>query len=370
LKVLIHMAIVLLLLVAWAGLGDAWSAAVAVPTHDLPWHLGALNASAASAPASLNTAGVKPGPYPVVVAVIDSGVLAQHPSLSGRLLPGYDMLSAPQNMRGGRSADFAPDMRDARCGERVGVGPFRTHGTEVASLIAGNGYEGVVGVNPSAHIVPVRLFGSCQVGRADLRDALSWAAGLPVPGVPVNPHPARVINLSFSGGKPVCGADLQQVLDRIAQKNIFVVAAVGNTFGKTLAEPANCEGVISVGAIDSENNIANYSALDVRTVIYAPGGGQRLPGDAPWDVNKLKVGTYDLDFKGDETPAASLRGVGTSYAAPLVSGFVSLLLSHRPTMTPSDFFQQLPEFSRPVKPSAVCPACDPRGLTMRTMVQN
>ena len=345
------MAILFAVLIGWASILQAWGGVVVAQPQEFPWHLGALNASAASAPASLNTAGVKPGPHSVVVAVIDSGVLANHPSLSGRLLPGYDMLSAPYNSRGGRSADFAPDMRDARCGERVGTGPFRTHGTEVASLIAGNGYEGVVGVNPSAQIVPVRLFGTCQIGRADLLDALSWAAGLPVAGVPINPNPAHVINLSFSGGKPVCGADLQRVLDRIAKKHIFVVAAAGNTFGKKLAEPANCEGVISVGAVDSENNIADYSALDARTVIYAPGGGQHLSGDAPWDVNKLKVGTYDLDLTGNETPRASLRGVGTSYAAPLVSGFVSLLLSWHPQLTPTDFVQQLPLFSRSVKPS-------------------
>lgn len=360
------MAILFSLLIGWAGVLDAWGATTALSAQELPWHLGALNASVASAPASLNTAGVPPGPHPVVVAVIDSGVLAQHPSLHGRLLPGYDMLSAPYNIRGGRSPDFAPDMRDARCGDRVATGPFRTHGTEVASLIAGNGHEGVLGVNPSAQIVPIRLFGSCQMGRADLLDALSWAAGLPVAGVPINPNPARVINLSFSGGKPLCGQDLQQLLDRIAKKNIFVVAAVGNTFGKKLAEPANCQGVISVGAVDSENNIADYSALDARTVIYAPGGGQRLAGDAPWDVNKLRVGTYDLDFKGDETPRASFRGVGTSYAAPLVSGFVSLLLSQQPELTPAEFFQQLPLFSRPVKPSPLCPDCVPRGLTMRS----
>ena len=364
------MAILFAVLIGWASILQAWGGVVVAQPQELPWHLGALNASAASAPASLNTAGVKPGPHPVVVAVIDSGVLAQHPSLRGRLLPGYDMLSAPYNVRGGRSPDFAPDLRDARCGDRVATGPFRTHGTEVASLIAGNGYEGVVGVNPSAQIVPVRLFGSCQMGRADLLDALSWAAGLPVAGVPVNANPARVINLSFSGGKAVCGPDLQHVLNRIAEKNIFVVAAVGNTFGKKLAEPANCDGVISVGAVDSENNIANYSALDARTLVYAPGGGQRLSGDAPWDVNKLKVGTYDLDIKGDETPAASWRGVGTSYAAPLVSGFVSLLLSWHPQLTPTDFVQQLPLFSRPVKPSEQCPDCAPRSLTMRSEAQN
>ena len=46
----------------------------------------------------------------------------------------------------------------------------------------------------------------------------------------------------------------------LVQKNIFVVAAVGNTYGKKLAEPANCDGVISVGAVDAENNIEGYSA--------------------------------------------------------------------------------------------------------------
>lgn len=93
------MAIGLSWLVAWVVLLGATGGVA--HAQELPWHLGALNATTASAPASLNTAGVKPGPHAVVVAVIDSGVLAKHPSLSGRLLPGYDMLSAPHNSRGG-----------------------------------------------------------------------------------------------------------------------------------------------------------------------------------------------------------------------------------------------------------------------------
>ena len=250
-------------------------ASLTVQAQDLPWHLGSMSSSSAAAPAAINTAGTKPGPHEVVVAVIDGGVLPNHPSLSGRLLPGYDMLSAPNNLKGGRSSDFGPDARDAKCGDRVSSGSYRTHGTEVASLIAGNGRDGVAGVNPSAKILPVRLFGSCQMSRTDLLDSISWAAGMPVAGAPNNPNPARVINLSFAGGKAVCGDDLQQLLDRVAKKNIFVVAAVGNTFGKRLAEPANCRGVISVGAVDAENNIENYSSLDPRTTIYAPGGGKR-----------------------------------------------------------------------------------------------
>jgi serine protease len=175
------------------------------------------------------------------------------------------------------------------------------------------------------------------LGPADLLDALAWAAGLPVEGTSPNANPAKIINLTFSGGKQVCGVDLQKLLDKLSTKNIFLVAAVGNPFGRKITEPANCQGVISVGAVDAENNIESYSALDPRTVIYAPGGGKSLDKDAPWRINKLKVATFEVDFRGSELHAGVARGVGTSYAAPLVSGFISLLLSQRPDMTPADF---------------------------------
>lgn len=337
---------------------------IGVNAQDLPWHLGVMDPSLPSAPAAINTAGAKPGPHEVVVAVIDSGVLSNHPSLEGRLLPGYDLLSMPNNLRGARSADFSPDLRDAKCQGRITSNAFRTHGTEISSLIAGNGADGVRGVNPSAKIVPIRLFGSCPMIRSDLLDAISWAAGFHVEGTPINSNPAKVINLSFSGGKKVCGADLQNLLERVAKNNIFVVTAVGNTFGKKITEPANCSGVISVGAVDAENNIETYSALDPRTVIYAPGGGKSLDNNAPWRKNKLKVATFEIDFLGQEVHAGVTRGVGTSYAAPLVSGFVSLLLSQRPEMTPNDFLSQLSKFSRPVNPTDKCADCNPKGLTM------
>ena len=347
----------------WASLLLVVGAAYAQET---PWHLGSLHASGHKALSAINTAGVNPGPHEVVVAVVDSGILQGHPSLEGRVLPGYDFLSAPHNPRGGRSANFAPDPRDTQCAGQTVPSTFRTHGTEIASLIAGNGREkaGVYGVNPSAKILPVRLFGACNMSRSDLLDAMAWSAGLPVVGVPANPSPAQVINLSFSGGAAVCGADLQALVKRLVQKNVFVVAAVGNTFGKKLAEPSNCEGVISVGAIDPENRIEKYSALDARTVIYAPGGGRRLSDDSQWLAHKLKVASFDVDAKGDENPVAMERGVGTSYAAPLVSGFISLLLSHRPNISPGEFLSRLPQYSRAVQPDANCPECAPRGLVL------
>jgi serine protease len=328
---------------------------------DAPWHLGSIEQNR-SAPAAINTLRIKPGPNQITVAVIDSGVIASHPSLEGQLLPGYDMLSAPNNLRGGRSSNFAPDERDSRCGQRLVSGAFRTHGTEVASLIAANGTDGVYGVNTSARIVPVRLFGACSMSRADLLDAIAWAAGIPVAGVPDNPYPAKIINMSIAGGLSVCGADLQRLITKIVEKNIFVVAAAGNNFHKPLPEPANCSGVFSIGALDAENKIEIYSALDPRTTLYAPGGGKKLSIEANWAINKLMVATYELDFLGNERAAALERGVGTSFAAPIVSGFISLWLSHNPTKQPNDLTKELPKFVRQVQALEKCTECVPRGL--------
>jgi len=340
------------ILVLWSGL--SWG-------QEIPWHLGRVD-GAQAAPSAINTAINQPGPHRIVVAVIDSGVIASHPSLEGQLLPGYDMVSGGNNLRKGRSGNFSPDERNAQCGERLFSGSFRVHGTEVASLIAGNGVEGVWGVNPSAKIVPVRLFGACATSRQDLLDAIAWAAGLPVKDVPDNPHPARIINLSLSGGYALCGGDLQRLISRVMEKNIFVVAAAGNNFQKSLQEPANCKGVISVGALDAHNHIAPYSALDPRTVVYAPGGGPALSGHGEWAVNKLKVASYEANFFGQDRPSSQHRGVGTSYAAPIVAGFISLWLSHQPSKTPADFLNEMHQFSRQVEPVAACTTCVPRGL--------
>jgi serine protease len=330
------------------GAALVWLFCFPVFGQALSWQLGSLARPSDAAPAAINTAGFPVGPNEIVVALIDGGVLPGHPSLQGRLLSGYDML--------GNDA--------SKCDQGQGAVKYRTHGTEVASLIVGNGHDGVWGVNPSAKILPVRLFGSCEISRADLLLALAWSAGLPTPSMPVNPTPAQVINLSFAGGRALCGDDLQLLLDRMAAKHIFVVAAVGNSSGKRLLEPANCRGVISVGALDAENQVQEYSALDARTTIYAPGGVVPQPDERLGERSRLRVATFERNWLGFERPSARDKGVGTSYAAPLVSGFVSLLLSHNPELTPAEFMAQLPRFSRALAAPEKCPECLPLGLTM------
>lgn len=298
---------------------------------------------------------------PVVVAVIDSGVLADHPSLKGQLLPGADLVSGSFNQRGGRSHNAAPDARDAECPGRAPVAQFRTHGTEVASTIVGNGGQGVLGVAPNAKVVPIRVMSACGMQRRDLIDSLAWAAGLPVPGLSTNAHPARIINLSLAGGRSTCSADLQAMVDQLVNRGVFVVAAVGNTFGQRLKEPANCKGVISVGAVTDNNQVAHYSAVDERTVIYASGGGgQNAQGRQ--QASSRRVASFDLSTVGSERPSVHNRRVGTSFSAPVVAGFIARWMEREPHITPQHFSQHMADFVVPVHAVHGCAECQPKRL--------
>jgi subtilisin family serine protease len=146
--------------------------------RSLQWYFDADTTTAA--PASMKTEPIEPGQAQVVVAVIDSGVLVDHPALKGKLLPGFDMVSEAQNGVGGRSPNYTPSPKGASCGQRMVSSSFRTHGTEVASIVAGNGHQEMWGVNPNALILPIRVFGPCGMTREDLVDSIRWAAGLPV----------------------------------------------------------------------------------------------------------------------------------------------------------------------------------------------
>jgi serine protease len=330
--------------------------------RNLQWYFDADTTTAA--PASMKTEPIEPGQAQVVVAVIDSGVLVDHPALKGKLLPGFDMVSEAQNGVGGRSPNYTPSPKGASCGQRMVSSSFRTHGTEVASIVAGNGHQEMWGVNPNALILPIRVFGPCGMTREDLVDSIRWAAGLPVAGVPANPRPARVINISISGGANQCRPSLQAAVNDAIKQGAFVVAAAGNNFQRPLVEPANCEGVISVGALSADNRIENYSALDPRTTIYTVGGGPTLKVSEPWAENKLRVATIGLSLFGAEQLVVADKGVGTSFAAPLVSGFLSLWLSHRPNLKPSDWSNYAHQFVRSVPKLAKCPDCTPQGLVV------
>lgn len=292
---------------------------------------------------------------PVVVAVVDSGVRADEPLLFGVLLPGYDMVSSPFNVRGGRSTDASPDSPNESCTSARRGFPASDHGTEVAKILAAE----------QVRIVPVKVHGRCQIGRADLLTAIAWSAGLPVAQVPANPHPARIINLSLSGTRLRCGADLQAVINRVRAAGVFVVAAAGNSHNQPLTEPANCEGVIAVGAVDAQQQLASYSALDARTEVYASGDLRRTL----LARQTTSRGTLARAGAGFGPAFAANEDMGTSFAAPVVAGYLASWVQGNPGKTLDDFRQVLQSLDSRVDLSSRCEECGSKALIQHPMTR-
>lgn len=304
-------------------------------------------------PASINTGAMWTnfhGTAPTVVAVLDTGVLPSHPMLQGHLLPGYDFVTDPiiaadaQNTGGsGRDPDPtdpgdgvspADLAADSAC---TGVSQSSWHGTFVSGLVAGNPIpaEGVFSVNWNASVLPVRVLGKCGGFSTDLADGIRWAAGLSVPGVPNNPFPARVINLSL-GAEGACVASIEGAAVAAArQAGSLVVVAAGND-GGTVDSPANCPGAFGVAAIDQEGLKASYSNFGSTIQLVAPGGDGAFP---IWSASNTGV-------SGPLSNTYNTK-IGTSFSAPMVSAAASLYWSLNSSANVSTVENALKATARP-----------------------
>ena len=295
------------------------------PLFDQQWNLtdsvSGINAQAAWS--------LQKGSASMTVAVVDTGVLP-HPDLAGRLLPGYDFISDPSRSRDGdgrdaNSRDEGDWMDAGDCGG-FPAEPSSWHGTFVAGLIAANPDNGIgiAGVDWNAKILPVRALGHCGGTDEDVFEAMLWASGAQIAGVPPNQNPAKVINLSL-GGFGACGQAVQEAVDdALAQGSVVVVAAGNQTDDVSTFAPANCSGVITVGAHNRLGNLTFYSNFGRRIDISAPAGDGGT-GDA----------IISLSNEGATIASADSyrEGIGTSFSAPLVAGTASLMLARNPTLT-------------------------------------
>jgi subtilisin family serine protease len=89
---------------------------------------------------------------------------------------------------------------------------------------------GMAGVARNVRILPVRVLGKCGGLDSDILAGMRWAAGLNVPGLPMNPNPARVLNMSL-GGDGLCSAAYSDAISQVKATGAIVVVAAGNASG-------------------------------------------------------------------------------------------------------------------------------------------
>ena len=338
------------------------------------------------------------GSAAAVVAVLDSGS-TPHPELAGRWLPGYDFVADwdPLARRGyandgdGRDAD-ASDPGDwvsqadraadtARYGS-CDIADSSWHGTVIAGMLAAltdNG-QGVAAMNWHGRVLPVRVAGKCGAEVADIVEGMRWAAGLPAckssdgaggcsEFAPVNPNPARIVNISF-GGSAACGTAYQQAIDELRAApggGAVVVAAAGNHWGAP-SRPASCARVIGVAALNRDGFKTSYSNFGAALTVATVGGDD---DDGAWGLplgaNRLDdSGLLTLGNDGAAGPGAAVyyNHFGTSFSTPLVAGAASLMLSINPALTADQIVAGLRASARPhavstVPGFAVCSDANP-----------
>ena len=302
-----------------------------------------------------------------VVAVLDTGI-TQHPDLEGHLLPGFDFVSDAEaaNDGGGRDADPTDPGDWVTQAEHDGDAAFRDcavqnstwHGTVIAGIVAAvaNNSSGVAGIDWDGRVLPVRVAGKCGADVADIVDGMRWAAGLPVPGAPPNTHPARIINISF-GGSGTCNAAYQSAIDDIVRvKGATVIVAAGNE-RRSPTRPASCQGVVAVTALNRDGFKATYANFGPQVTIATVGGDPA--GEGGWGAVLGDDGLLTIDNSGLRGPGTASYGrvYGTSFAAPVVAGVVSLMLSTNPTLTAAQVLHGLRASARPHVTSPKIGAC-------------
>ena len=257
----------------------------------------------------------------VLTAVLDTGADRSHLDLAGRLLMGCTF-----DNQGG-VAIGAPEVS-------ASSSQGRGHGTSSAGLIGAstdNGL-GLSGLLWRGTLLPVKVLGEDGASTVSLIGGLNYAAA----------QGARVINMSLGIAGKLSDPALNQAITAAARQAVLVAAA-GNTSGDGIYFPASHPDVIAVGALGREDRLACYSArpgaasgprqLD----IVAPGGNAGTRDGVTTSTPGCLVSGPDdlLTLNAAEQNGYALRA-GTSEAAPLVSGVVSLMWGANPNLSAAE----------------------------------
>ncbi len=327
----------------------------------LQWHYPALNLPAAW---DIETGASNR----ITVAVVDSGGITDpnlHPDLT--YVGGYNFVSGPNH--GGPQPGWGPDFMDYSHThpEYWQGGGSGFHGPHVAGTIGAttNNEVGLAGVNWNVDLVAVRSLGNDGSGTIDdIYLGAWWAAGGGVEGVPGNPNPARVVNMSLGAETDgACPQLIAEIFTAMAANGVITVVAAGNENMNTAnIVPANCPGVITVGATDHTGYRAPYSNFGNEIDVMAPGGNMNrtftdTTTGTEYPAGVLSTVLYHAGGANPLVPQTEFMQ-GTSMAAPHVAGVVSLMLARKPNLTFDQVVTQLRAAGRPL-PAEACVAGNP-----------
>jgi len=252
----------------------------------------------------------------VLVAVIDTGIDANHPDLSNNVW--QNNAEIPNNNIDDDNNGFIDDVKGWNFVDNSATPTdIHGHGTHVSGTIAAeiNNNEGIVGIAPNAKILPIKGLSNNGTGSSvDLAAALIYAADMN----------ADVINNSWGGGGP--SQLIHDAVKYAYNKGSVVVAAAGNASSPVSRfHPAGYPEVISVAATDVENKRAFFSNWGVRIDVAAPGVDILSPLSS--EVNTSTIPAEDIINE------RYLRAQGTSMSSPHVAGQIALMLSLNPNLS-------------------------------------
>jgi subtilisin family serine protease len=234
------------------------------------------------------------------IAVLDTGVNPDHRELKGKVERRMDFV----NLNGLDTSSFLVDVKGYDDWPEDVVG----HGTHVSGILAAQGLDMDEGVCPECRILAVRVLATMKSGDRlvgagivdNINTGIKWAVD----------NGADIINMSLGIRHTGGGLPHEEVIRYAIQKNVTIVAASGNDGTDQKYYPGALPGVIAVGAVNADGEVAGFSSYGANIMVVAPG-----------------MNVYSSFTHGGYAFAS-----GTSQASPFVAGSIGLLKSYAKTM--------------------------------------